>query len=102
MANTIEIVTMRLKDGVDQDEFVRLNKDVENNFVAVQPGFVDRETGINDDGEVVVVLHWESPEAAQGSMDKFPTAPETQEFTQILDMDTFKMTRYSHVDVGKG
>ena len=97
MANTIEIVTFELKDGVDKDNFIEENKKVEANFVAVQPGFVDRETGFNEEGKVVVVLHWENPESAQGSMDKFPTAPETQDFTQLIDMDTFQMTRYEHV-----
>ena len=95
--NTIEIVTFKVKEGTSQDEFVRLNKDVENNFVAQQPGFVSRETAINEDGEVVVVLHWESPDAAQGSMDKFTAADETQDFQKVLDMDTFKMVRYQKV-----
>ena len=97
MANTIEIVTFELQDGVERDRFIEQNKQVERDFVAVQPGFVDRETGFNEEGKVVVVLHWESPDAAQGSMDKFPTAAETQDFTQLIDMDTFKMTRYEHV-----
>ena len=97
MADTIEIVTFHLTDGVDQGEFLAKNKEVENNFVAVQPGFKSRETAVNEDGEVVVVLHWEKPESAQGSMDKFVPAPETQDFQKLINMDTFKMVRYTQV-----
>lgn len=94
---TIEIVTFHLKSGVDQDEFLTQNRNVEQNLVSQMPGFVSRETATNDDGEVVVVLHWESPEAAQGSMDKFVGASESQDFQALIDMDTFKMTRYEKV-----
>jgi hypothetical protein len=97
VANTIEIVEFELQDGVERDRFIEQNKQVERDFVAQQPGFVDRETGFNEEGKVVVVLHWESPDAAQGSMDKFESAPETQDFTKLIDMSTFKMTRYEHV-----
>lgn len=94
---TIEIVTFHLKDGVERDTFLTQNRNVEQNLVSKMPGFVSRETAVNDDGEVVVVLHWESPEAAQGSMDKFVPAPESQDFQALIDMDTFKMTRYEKV-----
>ena len=97
VADTIEIVTFHLQDGVDRNDFLTKNKDVENNFVSVQPGFKSRETAINEDGEVVVVLHWDKPESAQGSMDKFVPAAETQEFQKLINMDTFKMTRYTKV-----
>lgn len=96
-ASTIEIVSFSLKGGVDDEEFRTRNREVEQNFVSQQPGFVSRETARAEDGSVVVLLHWESPEAAQGSMDKFVDAPETQEFTALIDMDTFKMTRYAKV-----
>lgn len=97
MADTIEIVTFHLTDGADQADFLVKNKDVENNFVSQMPGFKSRETAVNEDGEVVVVLHWEKPESAQGSMDKFVPAPETQDFQKLINMDTFKMVRYTQV-----
>ena len=99
MAGTIEIVTFNLKDGVERGNFESHNADVEHNLVSKMPGFINRETGFNDDGQVVVVLHWENPESAQGSMDKFQSAPESQDFLALIDTDTFKMVRYQHLDV---
>ena len=97
MADTIEIVTFNLQDGVEQSEFEEKNKYVENNLVSQMPGFKSRETAVSDEGEVVVVLHWEKPESAQNSMDKFVDAPESQDFQKLINMDTFKMVRYTQI-----
>lgn len=92
--NTIEVVQFKLKKGVDKESFAAQNKYVENNLVSKMPGFVSRETAISADGQVAVLLHWESNDAAQNSMNKFVDAPESQEFEKLIDMETFTMTRY--------
>jgi heme-degrading monooxygenase HmoA len=97
LADTIEIVTFNLKGGASKDDFLEKNKYVEQNLVSKMPGFKSRETAISDEGQVVVVLHWDKPESAQHSMDVFVKAPESQEFQALLDMDTFQMVRYVQV-----
>lgn len=94
MAQTIEIVRFRLRPDTAREVFVAKNNDIEQNLLMKMPGIISRETGIADDGEVVVVLHWERPEDAQNSMDKFSANPTTKDFTALLDMDTFTMTRF--------
>ena len=44
------------------------------------------------------MLLWERAEDAQPSMDRFVDAPESKDFTALIDMDTFTMTRYTRVD----
>ena len=97
MAQIIEIVRFRVKPGTDRDQFLAQNRAVEKNFVSRQPGLITRESAQNDDGEWIVVLHWERSEDAQASMDKFVAAPETKDFTALIDMGTFSMTRYVRV-----
>jgi heme-degrading monooxygenase HmoA len=96
-ANCIEIVRFKLKDGVDRQQFLDQNHYVEENLVSRMPGFVSRETAEADGGEWVVVLHWEKPEDAQNSMNKFVAAQESHDFTALIQMDTFNMTRYAKV-----
>ena len=96
-SNTIEIVRFKLKDGVDLKTFITQNKYVEQNLVSKMPGFVSRETAQSADGEWAVILHWQGPEDAQNSMNKFVAAPEAKEFTALIDMDTFSMTRYAQI-----
>ncbi len=98
MAKTFEIVTFRLKDGVSNESFVKETKAMERDFLGKLKGFVDRDTGITDDGEVSVVLHWESAEDAQSSIDKFVNADGTKAFTAMIQMDTFVMRRFRLMD----
>jgi hypothetical protein len=97
MADTIEIVTFHLQDGASRDDFLEKNIYVEENLVSKMPGFKARETAVSDDGQVAVILHWEKPESAQNSMDKFVDAPESQDFQKLINMDTFQMVRYVKV-----
>lgn len=98
MSKTFEIVTFRLKQGVSNDAFKEETMSMERNFLGKLPGFVDRDTGISDDGEVAVVLHWKSAEDAQSSIDKFVESEGTKAFTSMIDMDTFKMRRFTLTD----
>ena len=98
MAKTFEIVTFRLKEGVSQQGFVEETMTMERDFLGKLKGFVDRDTGITDDGEVAVVLHWQSAEDAQSSIDKFVNAEGTKAFTAMIQMETFKMRRFTLTD----
>lgn len=98
MAKTFEIVTFRLKEGVSEADFHAETVSMERNFLGKLKGFMDRDTGITEDGEVAVVLHWESAEDAQSSIDKFVSAEATQPFTAMIEMDTFKMRRFTLTD----
>jgi hypothetical protein len=95
MAETIEIVRFRLKPETTREAFLVKNRDIEQNVIMKMPGIISRETAEGDNGEWVVVLHWQRPEDAQNSMDKFVADPDTKNFTALLDMDTFTMTRYA-------
>lgn len=98
MSDTVEIVTFRLKEGVELDTFIAENAKMEHAFLGHLQGFKTRSTSANDDGQIVVVLHWERAEDAQSSMDKFVGNPDTKDFTDQIDMDTFVMTRYVEFD----
>jgi hypothetical protein len=98
MTKTIEIVTFRLAAGVTEEAFVTETMAMERNFLGKLPGFLDRDTGKSKDGDWIVVLHWASPEDAQNSMDKFVGNEGTKTFTAMIDMPTFKMTRYELKD----
>jgi hypothetical protein len=71
MGKTVETVTMKVKPGVSKEEFLAKNWDVEDNLVRKMPGLISRDTAMDRDGNILIVLYWESPEDAQKSMDKF-------------------------------
>ena len=98
MAETVEIVTFRLKEGVCVAAFISETISMEREFLGKLKGFMNRDTGISDDGDVVVVLHWVSPEDAQASINKFVDAEETKAFTSMIEMESFVMKRYELAD----
>ena len=92
----VEVVTMKLKDGVSVEAFAPLDKAIEDEHVSKQPGFVSRETAARD-GTWLVIVHWRSAEAAQASMDTFANAPASAKFMSMIDASTMTMTRYDSV-----
>lgn len=90
----IEIATFELANGVDPAQFAPLDAAVERDHVSQQPGFVSRETGYTEQGKWLVIVHWESIDAAEASMASFAAASAAAEFMENLDAATMSMTRY--------
>jgi hypothetical protein len=91
---TVEVIHFRMREGADEEEFIREDARVGHEYTPYQPGFISRESAKNDEGDWVVIVHWESAEDAQASMEKFPNDPTAQRFISLMDSDTFTMTRY--------
>lgn len=98
MYKTYEIVTFRLKPETEEAVYIEETKKLEREFLGKLPGFIDRETGVSEDGEWTVVLHWRSAEDAQASINKFVESEGTKSFTELIDMDTFEMKRFEMKD----
>ncbi|KXF80282.1 antibiotic biosynthesis monooxygenase family protein [Enterovibrio coralii] len=95
MAEVIEIATFKLKDGVSYETFAPLDKQVEIEHVAKQPGFLSRESAKGQNGEWLVVVHWASEGDAQASMNSFMEAPAAAGFMDKIDASTMQMNRYT-------
>jgi hypothetical protein len=91
---TVEVIHFRLREDSNEQEFIREDERVGREYTPYQPGFVSRESAKNDEGDWVVIVHWENPDDAQASMEKFPNDPIAQRFLALLDSDTFSMIRY--------
>ena len=90
----IEVVTFQLKPGVTLAEFRPLDRAVESQHVARQPGFISRESAADEDGRWLVIVHWRSMEDAEASMATFSSAPATERFMSSIDVGSMVMTRY--------
>ena len=97
-AAIIEIVTFKLKPGITAQDFGSLDKEVELQHVARQPGFVSRESAASDDGEWLVIVRWRSVQDAEASMASFSAAPATQEFMSKIQAGSMNMKRYAIID----
>ena len=87
-AGAAEAITVRLQEGADADGFVAANKALEESYISLQPGFVAREVAVSEDGEWLIVIHWETAEDSAASIAKFESAPGVGEFMAFLDTET--------------
>ncbi|KVX01184.1 hypothetical protein [Shewanella frigidimarina] len=94
-AEVIEIATFNLKEGVTYQQFAPLDKAVEVEHVTKQAGFLSRETAKGTDGEWLVIVHWDTLQNADASMNSFMNAKAASQFMAHVDASTMKMKRYT-------
>jgi len=93
MTHVVEVTTFDLQPGVNVEEFAKLDFLVKNDYIALQPGYVSRESA-GDQEKWLVIVHWKSIEEAEASMNNFMTAAPAKDFMRKLDVSTMKMSRY--------
>jgi heme-degrading monooxygenase HmoA len=93
-SDVVEVVTFKLKAGVTAAQFARIDKAVEREHVAKQPGFIARESAHGEKGEWLVIVHWRTAKDAEASMASFEKAPAAAQFMSKIEASTMKMKRY--------
>ena len=81
----VEVVTLKLRAGVAAAEFAPIDKAVEREHVAKQPGFVSRERQ--------VIVHWRPAFFADASMASFQKAPAAAQYMLRIEASTMSMKR---------
>lgn len=92
--DVVEVVSFKLRTGVSAAEFAPIDKAVEREHVAKQPGFVSRESAHGADGDWLVIVHWRSAKDADASMATFEKAPAAAPFMAKIQASTMSMKRY--------
>ncbi len=95
MSEVIEIVRFKLAAGVSAQDFLALDRVVEIQHVAKQPGFLRRESASAAGGEWLVIVHWASAADADASMTSFAAAPAAAAFMRGLDVNSMSMQRFA-------
>ncbi len=93
-AGVTEVISVRLLDGADVEGFMVANLTLEEKYLAQQPGFIAREVGVTEDGEWMIVIHWEPAANSAASIEKFGEAPGVEAFMAFLDAETMVITVY--------
>lgn len=90
----VEVTTFQYKSDVNAATFWARDAQIQADYTSKQPGFISRESAAAEDGEVVVVVRWETMAHAEASMNKFMQAPSVADYAQMIDGPTMKMKRY--------
>ena len=94
--NTIlEVTTFTINADADPMTFAKRDAQVEKDFTSKQPGFIKRQSGVDDKGNYVVVVYWKSIANATASMNKFMADASVADYSKMIDGPSMKMSRYT-------
>lgn len=97
--NTImEVTTFRVKADVDAATFAKRDAQIEHDFTSKQPGFIKRQSGVDEQGNYLVIVYWETTSDADASMTKFMSDASVADYAQMIDGPTMAMARYAMND----
>lgn len=91
----MEVTTFNLNSSANPIAFAQRDAKVESDFTSKQPGFIKRQSGVDDKGNYVVVVYWNSVADADASMNKFMGDASVADYAQMIDAQTMKMSRYA-------
>lgn len=91
----MEVTTFKINTTTNKSTFNKRDSQIENDFTSKQPGFIKRQSGVDENGNYVVIVYWESVENADASMNKFMGDPSVADYAQMIDATTMKMSRYT-------
>ncbi|WP_299110112.1 nuclear transport factor 2 family protein [uncultured Winogradskyella sp.] len=92
--SVLEVTTFKTKSVTNTPVFNKLDAEIEANFTKKQPGFIKRQSGINENGEYVVLVYWETLENAKASMEKFMSDASVADYASMIEGASMKMSRY--------
>lgn len=90
----MEVTTFKTNADVNQVSFASQDAEVESTFTSKQPGFIKRQSGVDEEGNYVVVVYWKGMADADASMNKFMSDASVAEYAGLIDAATMKMSRY--------
>ena len=91
----MEVTTFNIKTEISPMAFAQLDKQGENSFTSKQPGFIKRQSGVDEKGNYVVIVYWKRTADADASMQKFMNDSSVKDYAQMIDASTMKMERYT-------
>ncbi|RKR13012.1 putative SnoaL-like aldol condensation-catalyzing enzyme [Maribacter vaceletii] len=91
----LEVTTFNLKTTANALEFNKIDAVIENNYTSKQPGFIRRQSGVNEQGKYVVLVYWKSLADAKASMNKFMSDSSVTNYASMIEGESMKMSRFT-------
>jgi len=90
----VEIITYKLKKGVPRAEYTQLDSVVQLMYTQKQPGYISKESGIDQKGNWLVVLAWDNLAHANADQHLFSKSPLWKNVQKIIDTATIDRKRF--------
>ena len=94
----VETGKMKLKEGVTDEQFITIERNIRKGIINKQPGFISREFGKDADGIWHFRLCWTSKETADAWTPIFQKDPNGQAMMNALDFSSVRQEHYTVVN----
>ena len=91
----LELTTFNITSDADPKAFAKRDATIERDFTSKQPGFIKRQSVVDDKGNYAVLVYWDSVANAEASMNKFMADASVADYAKMIDGPTMKMARYT-------
>lgn len=90
----VEVMSFDVQEGTDMGTFNATNKKVETGFTAKQEGFLQRITGVDENGKQVVAIYWDNKANSDAALQPFMANPISKEFMGMMVQESIQFGRY--------
>jgi hypothetical protein len=91
----VETGKMKLKEGVTDEQFIEIERNIRNGIINQQPGFVSREFGKDAEGYWYFRICWDTKEHADAWTPVFQNDPNGQAMMNALDFSSVRQEHYT-------
>ncbi len=94
----IEVVRFTLKASVTNEQFLKAENEIRKGKIKFQDGYQGREVYLDYDGTWLIIISWDSKEAADAWAPIFMTLPEGAIFAELLEFSSARQEHYTFVN----
>jgi hypothetical protein len=94
MKNALEIVTYKIKDGVNIPDFLKAAAALEEGFAKKQEGFIERTFAKAEGNEWVDVIRWKTMADAEAASKSAMESPACAPMFGMIDEPSVKMMHF--------
>ena len=89
----VEVMEFDILPDADTEAFDGVNQKVAREVTAPKKGFVDRITGVNENGDRVVVVYWDNKANSDAALQPFMENSLSKEFMGMMEPSSISMVR---------
>jgi hypothetical protein len=94
----VEVITYKIKKGVPTTEYKRLDSITQQRYTQKQAGYISKDSGIDQQGNWLVVLSWDNVAHADADKQAFAKSALWNETLKIIDTTTIGRKRFFVTD----
>lgn len=90
----IEVVTYKTKKSIKQQEYTRLDSVIQQLYTEKQPGYISKESGVDQQGNWLVVVSWDNEAHANAGGAALLKSPLYSGVQKLIDTATVQRKRF--------